>query len=114
MIELRNRSYGEYNERFGSKEIEFDIYKDGVETAWIVVFDSGEELHIQDLFPTGNELDDRDSDDNIIGVVGVRQLFRLLKEEFPNATRLTGTRYGGAQHIDEDSDIESHEVSYRI
>lgn len=106
-IELRNRHYGEFNKHFGSSEITFDIYIDGVETAWLTVYDTGEELHIQDIFPSIDGA-------NVFGVVGIRQLLRTLKKEFPNATRLTGTRYGGAQHMDEDSDIESHEVSYRI
>ena len=38
MIELINRHYEP-----SSKEISFDIYKDGVETAWIVVYDKGDE-----------------------------------------------------------------------
>ena len=76
MIELRNRSYGEYNKHFGSREIFFDVYKNGVETVYIVVYDAGELLHLQDIWPTGAE------SDNILGVVGVRQLIRELKKIF--------------------------------
>jgi len=101
MIELRDREYDPE-----TKEIYFTVYKDGIETAWIVVYDRGEELNVQDIFPSGGQ------QGNIIGVIGIRQLFRLLKKEFPHAIRLTGVRYGGAKHLDEDETF--HEVSYRI
>ncbi len=111
-VELRNRSYGEYNERFGSREIFFDVYKDGVETVYIVVYDAGELLHLQDIWPTGEE------SDNILGVVGVRQLIRELKKVFPRATKISMIRYGGAKHQLEDpkpdTEEEYHAVEWKI
>jgi len=102
MIELINRHYEP-----SSKEISFDIYKDGVETAWIVVYDKGDELTVQDIFPSG------DRDYNVLGVTGIRELLRKLKEEFPRATKLTKWRYGGAKYF-EDEDSDGHYVEYKI
>jgi hypothetical protein len=104
MIELKDREYDPE-----TKEIFFNVYKDGVETVWIVVFDKGEELHLGDIFPLINS-------SSSLGVVGVRQLIRALKKEFPRVTKLSMSRFGGAKHLiaDNEYDEESHSVEWKM
>ena len=104
MIELRDREYDPQTE-----EIFFNVYKDGIETVWIAVYDRGEELNLSDIFPVMNS-------SSSLGVVGVRQLIRALKKEFPKATKLSMLRFGGAKHIisDNEYDEESHSVEWKL
>ena len=106
MIELKDRDHNSFTE-----EISFNIYKDGDEIAWMTLTDRGDELYIQDIFPS-LESDSRDP----LGVSGVRELLRALKREFPFATKISGWRYGGSKHITSDNeyDEEGHFVELRI
>ena len=106
MIVLKDREYNSATE-----EISFNIYRDGDEIAWVTLYDRGDELSISDIYPS---LESNSS--NAFGVVGIRELLRVLKREFPHATKISGWRYGGSQHTTSDNELDEqgHFVEWKI